>query len=106
MFCYRGSEYLKHMAINCLQFMAANVVKPRSWIPPPRPRRLEYVYMDLQRNRRQRYPFYSWLHGSFKCKLPQKEYVLKIEKTVTLKRINNEENKIQSSSDCWHFEVL
>ncbi len=40
------------------------------------------------------------------CKLPQKEYVLKIEKTVTLKRINNEENKIQSSSDCWHFEVL
>lgn len=45
-------------------------------------------------------------HKSILCKLPQKEYVLKIEKTVTLKRINNEENKIQSSSDCWHFEVL
>ena len=86
MFCYRGSEYLKHMAINCLQFMAANVVKPRSWIPPPRPRRLEYVYMYLQRNRRQRYPFYSWLHGSFK-EFNGKKYHNKIDLPKKMKII-------------------
>jgi hypothetical protein len=28
------------------------------------------------------------------CKLPQKEYVLKVEKTLTLKRKNDEEIKI------------
>jgi len=40
------------------------------------------------------------------CKLPQKEYVLKMEKIVTLKRIKHEEITIQPSSDSWDFKVL
>ncbi len=44
--------------------------------------------------------------GSGVCKLPRKQYVLKVDKMFNFKNVNDEKKYIQSCSDCRHSQGI
>ena len=44
------------------------------------------------------------LHLQSFCKLPQKQYVLKVDKSLNFKNVKHEKEQIQSHTDCQHTQ--